>query len=142
MIDLPRLTPLSIIPNPKGDIYHVIKSSSSSFAGFGEAYFSFVIPGSVKAWKLHKEMTLNLVVPIGSVKFVLYDNRKTDDPVLTEYTLSSLSYNLLSVPPNIWFGFKGLDINPSLVLNIANIEHREDELIRAPIDSFLYDWNV
>ena len=41
-----------------------------------EAYFSIIKPGYIKAWKLHKKMTMNIVVPIGSVQFVFYDKNK------------------------------------------------------------------
>ena len=32
--------------------------------------------GAIKAWHLHKEMTLNYAVILGEIKFVLYDDRK------------------------------------------------------------------
>ena len=56
-----------------GDVWHVLKSSESSYDGFGEAYFSWLEPGAIKAWKKHLQMTMNLVVPIGKVRFVFYD---------------------------------------------------------------------
>ena len=34
-----------------------------------------VYPGAVKAWHLHREMTLNYAVPVGMVKLVCYDDR-------------------------------------------------------------------
>ena len=37
-------------------------------------YFSVVNPGVVKGWKLHKKMTCNLIVPIGTIKFVISKN--------------------------------------------------------------------
>ena len=49
-------TPLAQISNPKGDIWHVLKSSEPSFNGFGEAYFSHIKHGVDKPWRLHKQM--------------------------------------------------------------------------------------
>ena len=63
---------LNQIKNSDGDIYHVFKKTDKEFKDFGEAYFSFINQGCIKGWKKHKEMTLNLVVPIGKVKFVIY----------------------------------------------------------------------
>ena len=49
-------TPLSIIDTKGGAVLHAIKG-----------------------WKRHKKMVLNLIVPIGSVRFILYDDRKNQN---------------------------------------------------------------
>src|SRR5450755_439648 len=69
------LTPLRIIKGESGDVMHALKQPEESFQGFGEAYFSTVHPGAVKGWKKHRMMILNVIVPVGSIKFVLYDGR-------------------------------------------------------------------
>jgi dTDP-4-dehydrorhamnose 3,5-epimerase len=68
--------PLKHIVVPKGDIYHALKSTDEGYVGFGEAYFSQIEHGAAKGWKRHNRMTLNLVVPVGAVKFVIYDDRE------------------------------------------------------------------
>ena len=65
MIDNFLITPLGIINTPGGNVMHGMKESDSGFSGFSEAYFSEIDFGAIKAWKRHKEMTLNLVVPVG-----------------------------------------------------------------------------
>ena len=67
------LTPLNQIHHPKGDIYHAMKKSDDGFDGFGEAYFSTVHKNDIKGWKKHRDMTLNLLVPIGEIEFVAYN---------------------------------------------------------------------
>ena len=69
------LTPLKKIGHPKGDVFHAMKSSDEGFCGFGEAYFSVVSHNAIKAWKRHHEMTLNLVVPVGKIRFVLFESK-------------------------------------------------------------------
>ena len=54
-IDGVLLTPLKVIDVPGGDVLHGMKSSDSGYLDFGEAYFSEVEPGAVKAWKRHKK---------------------------------------------------------------------------------------
>ena len=68
-------TDLSIIEAESGSVMHFLKETSGGFNGFGEVYFSSVKYNSVKAWKLHKKMTLNLVVPVGKVLFCFFDAR-------------------------------------------------------------------
>ena len=67
------ITPLNIIDTPGGNVMHAMKGSDPGFVKFGEAYFSKVNPFEIKAWKRHKEMTLNLVVPQGKIRFVFCD---------------------------------------------------------------------
>ena len=75
LIEGVSLTPLKIIPGENGGVMHALKVHESSFKGFGEAYFSFVNKGKVKGWKRHTRMTLNLIVPVGKIRFVLFDDR-------------------------------------------------------------------
>ena len=64
------VTPLKKIPTLGGDVMHALRASDNGFNGFGESYFSWIEEGAIKAWKFHKSMTLNLVVPLGEVRFV------------------------------------------------------------------------
>ena len=72
-VDQIQVTPLKRIPVDGGDVLHAIKNGDLGYAGFGEAYFSIVELGTIKAWKRHLRMTLNLVVPVGQVIFVFVD---------------------------------------------------------------------
>ena len=69
------LTPLNKIYHPKGEIFKAIKKSDPTFNKFGEAYFSTINKGDIKGWKKHTKMILNLVVVIGEIEFVIYDDR-------------------------------------------------------------------
>ena len=55
-----------------GNVMHGIKNSDEGFEGFGEAYFSWIEPYVVKAWKKHLKMTMKIIVPLAKVKFVSY----------------------------------------------------------------------
>lgn len=134
-------TPLNIINSPAGSVLHGIKATSSGYAGFGEAYFSQVNLGFIKAWKRHKEMTLNLIVPVGKIRFVLFDDRKKDKSLFQEIILSSDNYYRLTIPPMIWLGFQGLCDTGSTLLNVANIEHNPNEIDRKNIEEIQYNWD-
>lgn len=132
------LTPLARIQTEGGDVLHAMKNTDHGFKGFGEAYFSWVMQSSVKAWKRHLRMTMNLVVPVGSVRFVFMHN---EDHSVREVTIGTDCYARLTVPPGIWFGFQGLAAPQSLVLNLANIIHDPDEVERLPASFLDYMWN-
>jgi len=125
-----------------GNIYHVIKKTSEGFNGFGEAYFSSIDYGFVKAWKRHKQMTLNICVPIGAIKFVLFDDRNKKKSKFQEYLISENNNHRLTIPPMVWFGFIGLSENTSMLLNIADIIHTPSEVDRKEPDFFDYEWSL
>ena len=82
-------------------------------------------------------MTMNLVVPVGRVKFVFYSEEKN---IFEEYILGEDNYNRLTVNPLLWFGFQGMDEGKNLVMNIANIEHDPDEVERKNLMDLKYLW--
>ena len=135
------ITPLDIIETPGGNIMHAMKQIDTGFFGFGEAYFSEIKPGSIKAWKRHREMTLNLIVPLGKIKFVMFDDRKGSNNRFQEVIISKENYCRLTVPPMIWVGFKGLSSFKSILLNIASIPHNPNEVDKKEIDKIEFDWN-
>ena len=133
-----ELNPLKRIEVENGDVLHGLKNYEKSFKGFGEAYFSFINYDKKKAWKKHKEMTLNLIVPFGMVKVALIDSEKSHKTVI----IGEKNYCRLTVPPNIWFGFMGLSRPNSIILNIADIRHDPSESERKPVDYFKFHWGV
>jgi len=131
-------TPLKRISAEGGDVMQALKKSDKEFNGFGEVYFSWVEQGSIKAWKCHQRMTLNLVVPLGEVYFVFHLAKEKDN--FKVEIIGEERYVRLTVPPGIWFGFKGLASGRSLLMNVADIEHDPDEVFRKSKSEFRYDW--
>jgi dTDP-4-dehydrorhamnose 3,5-epimerase len=130
---------LSIIETPGGNVLKGLLSSDSSFNGFGEAYFSEIESGAIKGWKYHKQMTLNLIVPKGKVKFV-FCVREQDNDKFEEIVIGEKKYQRITVKPGIWFGFQGVDSEKSLILNIADIPHMPQEVDRLNLNEIKYNW--
>jgi len=130
------VTPLKRISLGGGDVLHAMKRDDGGYVGFGEAYFSMINFGVIKAWKRHLSMTLNLVVPVGMVRFVFVDEAGgiREEPVGID------RYLRLTVPPGIWFGFMGLSESHSLLLNIADITHDPGEIERKEIEEIEFNW--
>ena len=144
MIDGVLVTELKIFSDSRGKVMRMIDVNSPSFLGFGELYFSCVFPKKVKAWHLHKVMTLNYAVPVGKIRLVLYDSR-VDSPThgeLHEIIMGTENYCLVTVPPYIWNGFRGEGDEMSVVANCASIVHSDDEIVRITLDdpSIPFEW--
>ena len=144
MLDGMIKTDLKIISTGNGSVMHGIKKQDNGFMGFGEMYNSTVEYGAIKAWKLHRRMTLNLIVPIGKVLFCFFDLRKGSKTFNRSYKiiLSQNPYFRLTVPSEIWFGFKGLHEELNMITNVANISHDPKELMRKELHEIEMDWSV
>ena len=137
------ITPTKIISTIGGDVFHAMKKSDLGYAGFGEAYFSTIEPNAIKAWKRHREMTLNFLVPIGEVRFVLHDDRlhSPTQGIFQQVTLSRENYQRLTIPPLVWVGVQGMGTERAMLLNIANIQHDPIEMDRKSVEDIPYNWN-
>ncbi len=137
------VTPLKRIHHPKGDVYHGMKKSDAGFAGFEEAYFSTIHANDTKPWKKHYQMTLNFVVPMGEIRFVIFDDRE-NSPTKNNFfdiTLGENNYQRITIPPNVWVVFSGIGIQFNLLLNVANLEHDPNEIERKEnLADIEYQW--
>jgi len=136
------LTPLKKINVEGGDVLHAIKKNDAGFVDFGEAYFSIIESGAIKAWKRHRKMTLNLVVPIGKIKFVMCSSLEEKNPKFNEVILSTNNYFRLTVPPMVWLGFQGLSNELSILLNVSDIPHDPIESDRINFNDIEFDWRL
>ncbi len=146
MIHGVSIHPLKRIPDERGKVMHMLRRDDPWFEKFGEIYFSVVYPGVIKGWHLHKVMTLNYAVVDGAIKIVLYDERERSPSKgeVQEIFAGEDNYSLVTIPPNIWNGFKGIGLKPAIVANCSTEPHDPSEIIR--VDPFSkkipYDWNL
>jgi dTDP-4-dehydrorhamnose 3,5-epimerase len=134
------VTPLRRIEVVGGDVLHAMRSGDEGFSGFGEAYFSSIAFNTVKAWKRHLRMTMNLLVPAGQVRFVFHVRDLNGVAHFQIQDIGEGNYARITVPPGIWFGFKGMATQQSLVLNIASIPHDPLEVERIGSSEINYSW--
>jgi len=129
------LTPLRRIEGEFGNIYHCLKYSDEGFVGFGEAYFSTVKLGKIKGWKQHLQMTLNLVVVVGKIRFVVCELGTLSDVPNRYYQvdLHAENYARLTILPGLWMAFQGLGEPENILINIASLPHDPKEQINVPL---------
>lgn len=139
-----EVVPLRRIPDDRGTVYHMLKSTDPHFREFGEIYFSSVYPGVVKAWKNHESVTVNYACIVGRVKLVLYDGRDGSPThgTLMEVFLGPELHALVVIPPGVWNGFQGRSRPMAVIANCATGVHDPDEFERLPPDAadLPYSW--
>ena len=144
MIHGVKITPKKQISDERGKIMHMLRNDDHLFNKFGEIYFSCIYPNKIKAWHLHKEMTLNYSLVYGKIKLVLFDDRKLSKTYkkIQEIILSNDNYCIVTVPPMIWNGFKCLSSETAILANCSDIPHEPGEIKRKSFDDkyISYTW--
>ncbi|HVX91631.1 MAG TPA: dTDP-4-dehydrorhamnose 3,5-epimerase family protein [Xanthobacteraceae bacterium] len=131
-----EVVPLRIIADERGAVMHMLRADAPHFTRFGEIYFSTVRCGAVKGWKRHRRMTLNLAVPVGRVRLVVFDDRD-ESPTrgkTLDLVLGPDDYQLVVVSPGLWTAFQGMAEGASLVANCASLPHDPAEAETRSLD--------
>ena len=128
-------SPLSKSSDGQGSVLHMLRADDPEFINFGECYFSEILPGVIKAWKLHDKQTQNITVPIGKIRLVVFDGRVNSSTWgnLGIVILDRKNYFRVKIPPNLWYGFECLTNTPALIVNCADIPHDPAESHRKEI---------
>lgn len=144
MIDGVRLSNLQIISTSQGAVLHMVRGTDPLFAGFGEIYFSRIAGGQRKDWRRHRVATAQIAVPVGQVRFALYDDRPDSLSRATSWdvVLGETNYQLLTIPPGVWFAFKNERPDDSLIANCSSIPHDPTQIDRQECEtsSIPYQW--
>lgn len=135
------------IVDEHGAVLHMLRNDAPDFIKFGECYFSEVFPGAIKAWKLHREKTQNLAVPIGRIRLVIYDDRvgsSTRGNLQIQELGRPDAYERVQIPPGLWYGFACIGNTQALLANCADLAHDpiESERKSAFDPSIPYDWQI
>jgi len=146
MIDGVKIIPLRQVVDERGKIMHMLKATDPHFIRFGEIYFSSAWPGAIKAWHIHRTMTVNNAVIAGRAKLVLFDLREGSPTQgeLQEIFVGEDNYCLVQIPPGIANGYKAYGDKMVIMANCATEPHDPREMAR--LDPFAtdipYDWSL
>ena len=121
-----------IFKNPKGDLLKFVSKKNDFFKSFGEIYFNEINSNKKKGWILHKKNQCIFSAVYGEVIFKLYDGRKKSSSFNNEanITLNKNKYNILIVPPGVWFSFTTKK-KKSVIANLINKPHSDNESIKS-----------
>lgn len=139
---------LNAIIDERGYVQECFRSDWSMFKKFGQAYITVAFPNVVKAWHYHKIQTDNLVCIYGNAKLVLSDNRKESSTYkkINEFFFGEKNPLLISIPNQIWHGFKAIANKKIIVLNCPTelYSYSNPDEYRLPYDTdeIDYDWEI
>ncbi len=148
MIDGVKVHTLQRFYDARGAIFKMLSASDPHFTRFGEVYFSYIKPKTIKGWQLHKLSTLAFAVPTGTITLVLCDKRETS-PTNGQHQAFSLGvsgmYSLVVVPPLVWFGYKSASENRGgLIAIVSDNPYDPDDVAHASLAEIKlsdpFDW--
>ena len=129
----------------RGFFEELIRFNDKFFAeGFGQLSHSFMIPGVIKAWHIHKTQVDWWYVAKGDLHVGLFDMREnsTTYKTLNEYLLGVHGQNVvLKIPPGIAHGCKVIGSESELFYVTSGV-YNTDEEGRIDFDDkdIGYDW--
>ena len=65
-----------------------------------------------------------------------------EEGAIREEIIGTNRYVRLTVPPGIWFGFKGFFSPYSMLMNVADIPHDSTEVERKNLHEINYNWKI
>lgn len=136
------------ILDERGYLQECFRSDWQMFEKFGQSYITVAFSNVIKAWHMHKIQTDNMVCVSGNAKLVLCDNRKDMSTFkkINEIFFGEKTPLLVTIPPNIWHGFKAIGGKKIIVLNCPNELYNYDnpDEYRLPYDTedIDYDWEI
>ena len=147
MIEGVSVRKLRVIPDERGYLMEMLRSDWDEYVKFGQVYVTAVYRDVVKGWHYHKIQTDYFVCVSGMAKVVLYDDREGSPTrgEVNEFFMGKLNRILLKIPPGVLHGFKGMDQEVTLIVNVPTEPYRYDDpdeyRIPAHSDQIPYDWS-
>lgn len=138
---------LKVVPDERGRLMEILRSDDPIFKKFGQLYMTTAYPGVVKGWHYHKVQWDHFAVVKGMLKLVLVDEREDSETKdeINEFFMGVHNPILVSVPPLVLHGFKGIDVEETIVVNCPTEPydyHNPDEFRMDPhISEIPYDWD-
>ncbi len=139
---------LKPILDERGYLQECFRSDWPIYKKFGQAYITIAFPNVVKAWHLHKIQTDNMICIQGNGKLVLYDNREEISTYkkINEIFFGEKNPILVTIPPNIWHGFKAIGGKQIMVLNcpteLYNYDNPDEHRLPLNTKKIDYDWEI
>lgn len=146
MIDGVKTRKLRLIPDERGYLMEMFRSDWEEFEQFGQVYVTAVYPGVVKGWHYHKLQTDHFICVKGMAKVVLYDNRDGSPTrgEVNEFFIGEQNPTLLTIPPGVLHGFKGISTEMALIVNVPdrlyNYEQPDEYRFPAQSPEIPYNW--
>tara|TARA_B110000008_G_scaffold251824_1_gene266034 strand:- start:249 stop:659 length:411 start_codon:yes stop_codon:yes gene_type:complete len=123
MSNLYKISKIKFIKNIKGNIYKLIQNKNNKNK-FDELYISKLNPHKTKAWKYHENKVQRIYIPVGKVKIGIYQPKTKK---IKTINLGENDNKMLIIYNKVFYGFKSITKNNSLIINLTYISNINKE---------------
>jgi len=123
MSNLYKLLKIKFIKNTKGNIFKLIQNTNNKNK-FDEFYISELNPYKTKAWKYHENKVQRIYIPVGKVKIGIYQPKTKQIKIIK---LGEKENKILIIYNKVFYGFKSITKNKSLIVNLTYISNINKE---------------
>lgn len=116
------VTPLKVFTDDRGSVKRMLKATDAVFNGFGEVYFSGILPGKVKGWHRSTKARRHYAAIVGTIRLVLFDGKEVE-----EHLIGEENYCLITIPPNVWSSFAALG-KEALVCDVMDFPYASSHM--------------
>ena len=120
-----------IFQTPQGKLLKYIRQDHKNVHSFGESYFSWLNPGTVKGWYLHKRYKSYMTSPTCNLHLAIFNEEQS-----FEFKLTSDSFGYVIIPKGYYYAMKSLDQSPSLIVNTLDNVYEASEVERRDVNTF------
>ena len=137
---------LEVRADERGRFVELVRADEPGLGAFGQVHLTTLYPGVVKAWHRHRHRTDTVCVVSGMARLGLYDARedsKTKEE-LNQFFLGVHAPLRITIPPGVWFGFKGIGDGEALMLVHTDQPHDpkdpDEERWDPVVNEIPFDW--
>jgi dTDP-4-dehydrorhamnose 3,5-epimerase len=131
-----KIIPLHSHCDARGRVMEILRRDDPHFHGFGQAYFSTIYPGVVKAWHAHLKQHDAMTAIKGMCRIGLFDDRPNSPTQgqAQEVVTGEFHPLLLIIPPGVFHGFKAIGTAETLLVNLPSEPYnpQEPDELRRP----------
>jgi dTDP-4-dehydrorhamnose 3,5-epimerase len=119
-----------------GTVQHFLRADDTEFfRGFGEVYFSTILPGRAKGWHADTQKTSVISCVHGQILLVVEHQGLTH-----AVAMGDGQRRLVLIPPSVRYAWKNTASVTAILANCATHPYDPSTSRSWPIDAISYDW--
>ena len=122
--------PARPVPHDHGFMFEVLRSTWTEVThDVPQVHTTTTYPGRVRAWGLHRLGSDRLTVVSGILSIVCFDGRTASPTfgVVNEFRISDRNPGLLTIPPDVYHGWKNIGVADSVAVNMPTRLYDHDQ---------------
>jgi len=152
------------ISDERGFVSHIMKINDENYrklVSIWEIYASCCYPGKIKGWHYHTKMDMVYTCVSGMVQIAYAEGPEPSTyayagaigsrlagrnqyPAREDFKtvfIGDQNYDQVFIPHGTWNAFRAIGEKPAIIINVTNMVHDPQEILRQADNLFNYKWD-